>query len=324
MEPSSPETSSRSLTAIPEYISRLALFENLDLKTKNNVSTQMCLLLFQNCLTTAGLHPALFRIPNLYLLSLRQNQITHLPHAIGQLKGLKHLLLFNNQLQFLPSEILDLQLEDLQLGANPLLKYAEVVEQKKAGCGEKSVAEKEASGESESTSTSSEAQEARSHQTRHLAPRKHTFKVPSLVELCTRRLLEPVVVPKVKSFSPTMTGVTIRRHFDPIKAQLNTARPAVAPPAHLLKPFLPLLQPASHQMRWLIKDFPESVNEPTSEIQTCSVCKAPCSEFAEERLEWKHEIAGHRMCAETDKENWVPILWRGCNANCLDFLECRQ
>lgn len=287
------------------------MFETRDIKTNISSPTPMHLYLPSTCLTTAGLHPALFKIANLYLLSLRQNQISQLPQAIGQLKGLKHLLLFNNKLSYLPAEILDLQLEELQVGSNPLLKYTEVVEQ--ATREEKETPAAESSAEAE-------VAEEQPAQKRHLAPRKQNFKVPSLVELCTRRLLEPVAQPKVKSFSPTASGRTVRRHFDPIKDSLLCNRLSITPPAHLLKPFIPLLLPIPHHLRNLLADLPDSVMESPREIPTCSMCKCPCSEFAEERLEWRHEIAGQKMCAENDKEGWVPILWRGCSSNCLDFL----
>ena len=313
--------SSRTLQMIPECISQIAMFETRDIKTNISSPTPMRLYLPSTCLTTAGLHPALFKISNLYLLSLRQNQITHLPPAIAQLKNLKHLLLFNNKLSYLPAEILELDLEELQVGSNPLLKYTEVVEPVKED--QKEVAHtKEGSQASAAAPESAiEATEGGSAAKRHLAPRKQNFQVPSLIELCTRRLLEPIAAPKVKSFSPTASGRTVRRHFDLIKESLQCNRLAVLPPAHLLKPFLPLLQPIPHHLRRLLADLPPESAMDVREIQTCSACKAPCSEFAEERLEWRHEIAGQKMCAESDKDGWVPILWRGCSANCLDFLD---
>jgi hypothetical protein len=51
------------------------------------------------------------------------------------------------------------------------------------------------------------------------------------------------------------------------------------------------------------------------------VCKTPCSQFAETRIEWRSEIAGVSLGKSDDERCWVPVLWRGCSANCLDFLD---
>ena len=317
--------SSRSLTTLPDVLANLSHFVSLDLKTGKSFPTPIRLYLAQNYLTSASLTPALFSIKNLEHLSLRGNYIEQLPTSISKLKSLKYLQLFNNKVEYLPAEILELSLTELQVGSNPLRKYSDAV-------AAPTEAVKEAEQQEGDTLTPSAVMR------RHLAPRKHRFTVPSLVELCTRKLLEPVTAPlsssKSRTFSPSgPSAPAVRRNFHLVKDSFISPRTDILPPPpHLLKPFLPLLHPLPHHLRALLSpvSVPRNARQrdalpplplAPAEISECTVCKMACVEFAEERLEWRAEIAGVRMCSEEDQEGWVPVLWRGCSKNCLDFLE---
>lgn len=286
---------------------------------------------------------------------MRGNQIESLPQSIGNLKALKQLLLFNNKLTYLPAEILELKLEKLQLGSNRFPSYEKPIK-----------VENNLENKGDADNTEEEIKLNTSLK-RVCEPRKKNFQVPTLLELCTRRLLEPIdgsresgsspVISKSKLFTPGMSNTStgnVRRHFHSIKDKIISPRTDYLPvPPHLLKPFLPLLNPLPHHLRCLLSparspafsnenailDTPSSrtpsttrtPGTPSPSIQTpfeavkdlpqCSVCKTACSEFAETRVEWRSEIAGVQLGKGDDERCWVPVLWRGCSANCLDFLD---
>lgn len=219
----------------------------------------------------------------------------------------------------------------------------------------------------ETQTTTVETDEKVKPQMRVCEPRKMHFKVPSLVELCTRRLLEPInasrelgsptVATKSKLFTPGMSNASsgsIRRNFHTVKDSMDIA----ALPTHLLKPFLSLLHPLPPHLRCLLtpSQSPSTMSQtnnilpgtPSStvagnertpgtpslqnlsistpleamrDIPQCSRCKTPCSQFAETRIEWRSEIAGVQLGKADDERCWIPVLWRGCKANCLDFLD---
>lgn len=199
-------------------------------------------------------------------------------------------------------------------------------------------------------------------------PRKKQFTVPSLLELCTRRLLEPIdgsresgspAIPKSKLFTPGMANSStgnVRRHFHTFKDRIISPDSDEPVPTHLLKPFLSLLHPLPHHLRHLLSPgqspsipspnnyllgtgTPSSASstrlpgtpslplatatpfEAIKDIPQCSVCKTSCSDFAETRIEWRSEIAGVQMGKADDERCWIPVLWRGCSSNCLDFLD---
>lgn len=268
------------------------------MRTGASGPTDIRLYLANNYLTSAGLPNQLFEIHNLTSLYLRSNKFVELPHAIGQLKNLKDLNVAMNKLKYLPAELLQLKLDSLRTSPNPFLKYAGTKQKK----------------DQEDDST-----------LHHCSLRKHNFKFPSLVELASRILLEPVptsTMSRPKSYSPSeSSNGFVRRHFHNVRDEAISPRTDSVPlPPHLLKPFLPLLQPLPHHLHALLRDE-GSLCPQSNDLQYCSVCKQACVNFAEERLEWKYEIAGQKIADKDHQEQWIPIMWRGCNANCLDFLE---
>jgi hypothetical protein len=272
-----------------------------DPRSGMSYSTPIHLTLSNNYLTAQGLPPALFQIHNLSSLFLRANQLDELPSAIGDLKNLKHLSVAVNKLRYLPAEVLQLNLDELTATSNRFIPYSSVI-----------AAKPKDEGEPSTTPTS-----------RKCSIRKQNFRVPSLVELCTRQLLAEVPEPtlKRKSFSPSLSNVQTKRYFHQCKEEAISPRTDAAPiPGHLLKPFLALLQPLPHHLRYLLKEQ-NAFNQHSNFIQSCSICKSPCNQFAEERLEWRYEIAGQKVADQNDPEQWIPVKWRGCSANCLDFLD---
>lgn len=350
--------SRKNLVRLPSNVSDLSHFVTLDVRTNKSHPTPIDLYLDSNFLNASGLPPALFDITNLRILSLRGNQIESLPQSVGNLKGLKQLLLFNNKLTYLPAEILELKLEKLQLGSNRFPSYVKPTSEAKA--------------EQKSGRESIEEVKLDTSVRRVCEPRKKNFQVPTLLELCTRRLLEPIdgsreagntpsSAMRSKLFTPGMSNASngnVRRHFHAIKDKIISPRTDYAPvPPHLLKPFLPLLNPLPHHLRCLLSPArspslpsdtvpgtPSSTHqtsrssrtpgtpfsstlssqtpfEAVKELQQCSVCKTACSDFAETRIEWRSEVAGVQLGKGDDERCWVPVLWRGCSANCLDFLD---
>lgn len=294
------------------------------------------------------------------ILSLRGNQIESLPQSVGNLTSLKELLLFNNKLAYLPAEILELKLEKLHLGSNRFPSYMAVTEQEN----NTGKTESKEAKETEEAKATKEVGKLDTSLERVCEPRKRNFIVPSLVEICTRRLLQPVdagrdngspAITKSKLFTPGLGSTStshVRRNFHTVKDRVTSSPIDYAPvPPHLLKPFLPLLNPLPHHLRCLLSPAhsPDIVNnrilgtpssahtsrtpgtpnpfpnqtpfEAVKDIPQCSVCKAPCSQFAETRIEWRSEIAGVKLGKGDDERCWVPVLWRGCSAQCLDFLD---
>ena len=289
---------SRGLVSLPPSILELSHLVSFDMRTGSSAPTDIRLYLANNYLSSTGLPSQLFQIHNLTSLYLRSNQLESLPAAIGYLKNLKDLNVAMNKLRYLPAEILQLRLENLRTSPNPFEKY-EKPDRKILEGQDKTV-------------------------NHHCEIRNQRFRLPSLVEIVTRKLLEPISAltsTKRKSSSPSTGNVVVRRHFHSVRDEAISPRTDNAPlPPHLLKPFLPLIRPLPHHLRALLRE--EGALSPSSSgLQYCSVCGDACVTFAEERLEWKFEIAGQKIADAKDEEQWVPVLWRGCSANCLDFLE---
>lgn len=277
----------------------------------------------------------LWQLRNLVELGLRGNQLRDLPQSIGNLTKLTQLVVFANKLRWLPAEILALNLKGLTTGSNPFVGIPVPP----------------------NSDTSSQDIEADTiNPTKHFCEKRQpNFRVPSLVEIVTRKLLEPMPTakrPASISFVPTVASAPVKRYFHLYKDEAISPRVgSMSLPPHLLRPFIPLLRPNLPQHLALqaaefdrAQDFtpphtpggPRNVTQDRSETITvrnargcgntrelllCSVCKTACGELGETRIEWKREIAGVTLATAEDKQNWVPILWRGCSTTCLDFLD---
>lgn len=285
----------RNLVSLPASILELSHLVSFDMRTRSSAPTDIRLYLANNFLNSNGLPSQLFQIHNLTSLYLRSNNLEELPAAIGELKNLKDLNVAMNKLRYLPAEILQLKLENLRTSPNPFLKFEKSQKSKDGG-----------------------------KQKYHCVSRTQKYRVPSLVELVTRRLLEPIPTCSTiqkNSISPSSHNSNTRRHFHNVRDEAISPRTDNAPlPPHLLKAFLPLIQPLPYHLRALLRD--EGSILPSSDgLKSCSVCKGACVNFAEERLNWRYEIAGQKIADAEHEEQWVPVLWRGCNPNCLDFLD---
>lgn len=256
-------------------------------------TVQLKLFLSSNNLTTNSLSYTLFSVHTLHVLSLRNNNLDSVPPGIGRLTNLEELNVGTNQIAYLPAEITHLSnLSQIALHPNPWLAPPP------------------------SSSTSS------TH--RLLGPLKTLFRVPSLLETCTRKLLE-VLPPPPADRMPTSTN------SNPNLRVQDWAGDAAALPPHLFAPFATTLRRHS-----TLERDPKTGRQPFCPLS--NVCRSPAHpdievcfrEHAVERLEWVSEASlkkpplkssGETAERKPQEKQSVPILHRGCSANCLDWLE---
>lgn len=310
---------------LPPCIGELGMIVSLDPKTGESAPTAIMLYLANNSLSSNGLHPNLFSLQNLTVLSLRNNRLKSVPAVIGELRGLKELNLATNCLEYLPAELLQLKLTSLSLVSNPFRKYRVPQQGTPASPIDEAASSAKHSG----------------GPLRVCSPRQRNFQVPSLVELATRVLLSTTARPS--STASSASTHSVRRVFHQFKDALLSPRTDVTPlPPHLLRPFLPLVQPLPHHLRHLVAQDGQrsrstasvtgtaaqafSSDEVSTFLQRCSNprCHNWCHEFAEYRLEYRYEIADQKLADPGDLDQLIPVLWRGCSANCLDFLDERE
>ncbi|GAA6050489.1 hypothetical protein JCM3770_002622 [Rhodotorula araucariae] len=298
------------------------------------------LMLSGNELTTASLSNALWTLPNLQVLSLRNNLLDVLPEGIGRLTGLRELSLAQNQLRFLPAEILQLEnLANLTLHPNPFLAPPALP----------------ADVQGAPSVTSASLPRVRRRR-RVLGPLVTHFTVPSLAEICTRILLSEVAptASAPTSLSASTSRAATTRHIQHVRGGVETLRAVL--PAPLFAPFQSTFYPpsslaSSSSSSSSFPAFFSRTRQPSASAAAASaqpfdpqshLCRSPAHPDqprvfvhpAVERLEWVSQArlrAGQAArtpegvgvgVGEGDGEvRDVPIRWRGCSARCLDWLE---
>ncbi|QRV89024.1 leucine-rich repeat-containing protein 7 [Ceratobasidium sp. AG-Ba] len=258
---------------------------------------ELQIYLANNSLTV--LPSELFALKGLVLLSLRGNDLRELPPAIGALSSLRSLNIANNKLTHLPSELSSLTLQTLLVDPNPFLPPP------KQPC---------------ATSSS-----------RILSPLKIRMHIPKLSELALRAaLIQPPKLPALLFTTPTEHALPTPSPshacvFSGPSASISTLR-CIPPHA---------LEISSHYdvVSWLSSLPKISSSRIRAAMQGSEDAKdlynfcpnimhslhvkdnGLFAEPAETRFEWVTSLAGCELAGA------VPILWRGCRAGCLAFLD---
>ncbi|GAA5922974.1 leucine-rich repeat domain-containing protein [Sporobolomyces koalae] len=267
--------------------------------------------LASNQLTADSLSNALFGLDNLRCLFLRKNELGHLPPGIGRLTNLVDLSLSTNQLEYLPAEILRLEnLATLTLHPNPfytppsrLKPLAPVVD----------------SEERQSTVDS-----------RVLGPLETHFVTPSLREIALRLLLAADPSHPSHRLVERWESTSVR---EALPAHDYAAFASTFPPSSTAhSDFVRSRQASSSSTAAATTALPPQPFDPLA-----NVCRSPCHpdeervffQHAVSRLEWVEEriLKPRALEMQPNQHNrrggpkTIPILWRGCTARCLDWLE---
>ncbi|GAA6036927.1 hypothetical protein JCM8097_006358 [Rhodosporidiobolus ruineniae] len=303
------------------------------------------LILSANELTAASLSNALWTLSNLQSLSLRRNQLEHLPEGIGRLSGLTELNVAGNALKYLPAEVLQLtEMKQLSLHPNPFLPPP-------APPALPSPPLTPSTADAASP-TPSPAPSKRTK--RVLGPLTTHRPVPSLFETCVRRLLSPLSpAPVASSTSSSSTQTLALDIYDRNYLKQVLSGPTLEPFVSTLYPVTSSVPPpsftaagsgsedaftrgrhaSSSSSSYLASSAPSRAPQPFDPLS--HVCRSPSHplearvfrEPCVERIEWVSE-ARLQPCAPTlgggnkkSEVRDVPVRWRGCGARCLDWLE---
>ncbi|CAE6428096.1 unnamed protein product [Rhizoctonia solani] len=337
----SPTTPSRSTIASAAARSRRVFSQsrsNNSLFSSGSPSKpkrEIQLYLANNNLTV--LPSELFQLNNLTLLSLRGNKLVSLPPAIGNLKSLRSLNIANNQFTSLPSELSYLKLQTLFLHPNPFLPKPAV--------------------DPTSTDGPNDCRDTSLPGARELGPLVTHTRIPKLTELALRATLRPTPneLPKITPISFT-TPTTRLSNTSASKSLLTPTDshssvfsfPSHTPPlsrsnsslnpynSHTFPPHGLELEDRYDLNLWLSQQRTPNIHIRAARHGTEDACnlyswcpgqkhRADSESEAsssgmfvlplEERLEWVSILAGCELCPA------VPILWRGCSAGCLGFLD---
>ncbi|CAE6364653.1 unnamed protein product [Rhizoctonia solani] len=277
----------------------------------------------------------LFQLNNLTLLSLRGNKLRSLPPAIGNLKSLRSLNIASNELTTLPSELSYLNLQALLLHPNPFLPKPTT----------------------ESTG-SSDCRITHWRRARELGPLVTHTRIPKLTEIALRAALRsPDQPPRITPLSYT---TPLTRHSDtlvskslltPTDSQSSVfSFPSHTPSlsrsnsdsnpydSHTFPPHALTLEDHYDLPSWLSEKRTVNIHIEAArhgaedahdlyswcpgrrhridvETETTGSSSGIFIIPAEERLEWVSMLAGCELSPA------VPILWRGCSAGCLSFLD---
>ncbi|KAG9014364.1 hypothetical protein FRB94_012770 [Tulasnella sp. JGI-2019a] len=286
--------------------------------------TEVHLLLGSN--TISKLPSEIFRIRGLTVLSLRNNRLTRLPAAISELVNLEELNLSNNRLEYLPSETLLIGLKKLFLNANPFVTPP--------------IAETGIPG-SRILGPLNRLREG------VVSLREITLRVlfsrPTAISGSQTKALHETVLQTIYELPiPANTlSADLLAKINPSLPSFSRSHPASLPPSRVSS--LQLARPSTSSRQPLL---PSAMSE-TLDLSTADddprlndayydakFNKCPnttgigegfrrCGELiffdhAEERMEWVSSLA--EDVVSDLKGGLVPILWRGCSAGCLDFL----
>ncbi|KAB5594784.1 hypothetical protein CTheo_1763 [Ceratobasidium theobromae] len=325
-------TAARSRRIHSQSRSNNTLFSGSPTKLKRDLQ----LYLANNKITI--LPSELFGLKDLTLLSLRGNKLRELPPAIANLRSLRSLNIANNELTYLPAEISYLKLQTLLLDPNPFPPQpaADSAPGNRVG--------------------SSNGDSTRGIPMRVLGPLEIYARIPTLAELALRVALRPKYErSKITPLSfannlgrvPQSSTISSRSPLTPPDSHssifTSSPRPpplprsAPGPGLYNSRSFFPHALAISDYYdtnSWLPETLPNAsvyitaVMQGTEDARNIySWCpgrkhredKEETSGLfvrpAEKRLEWVTTLAGCELSSA------VPILWRGCSAGCLDFLE---
>ncbi|KZV72478.1 hypothetical protein PENSPDRAFT_750924 [Peniophora sp. CONT] len=260
--------------------------------------------------------PALFALENLTFLSLRGNSLEHLPPQIYRLRRLEILNVANNLLRYLPGEICDLPLK--QLNVYPNERFLPDPSTGKPHSG--------------------------SSPWRAVTPVEVSSSVPTLREIILRYLLSPNVSEPTAPHShmPTTPHNSPMRQRGPAKStisnlaayiQLPLSPSDLPPSAHILQTHEPGLIARQSFSRVSTAASIASTARGDPEPKGVSHCMSPMHgyyqgpggmgppyvEHVEQRIVWAHSICG--IVVGSSSHGGVPLLWRGCERGCLEFLD---
>lgn len=229
------------------------------------------------------------------------NKLREIPPLIERLRNLRELNVANNLLEFLPSEIMSLNLRSFVIDPNPFL--INVTEANRYG------------------------------------PIKRIHKINSLGELALRALLEPAMEESRSNSKLSMLAEDFRRKNKTVlEAYYDLPLSAEMELSPTLTDILSSCVPGSIAYSIFANITPRGSagagrpTVPQHSIPCLSECPSPRHRVvqpgeayrkpvyivhAEERFSWEKEVAGQRVGGEQG----VPIRWRGCSPGCLDFLE---
>ncbi|CUA73594.1 Leucine-rich repeat-containing protein 7 [Rhizoctonia solani] len=275
----------------------------------------------------------LFQLNNLTLLSLRGNKLRSLPPAIGNLKSLCSLNIASNELTSLPSELSFLNLQALLVHPNPFLPKPTTGSTQPAGSNDAGIT-----------------------QSRELGPLVTHILIPRLTEMALRAALRPSPdQPRLTPLSFITPSTQLsntpasKSLLTPTDSQSSvTSFPSHAPPLSRsnsgpnpynydnFPPHTLTLEDHYDLTSWLSEKRDANVHvkavrhgtedacdlyswcpgqrhrvDADTETSSSGIFVLP----AEERVEWVSVLAGCELSPA------VPILWRGCSAGCLSFLD---
>lgn len=221
--------------------------------------------------------------------------ITEIPPEIGRLRNLRELHLANNRLAYLPAELMKLTLSSLTVTSNPF------VPNPKSECSPVSGS-------------------------RCCGPIKRLYDIAPLSELCLRVLLAPYTREK-------RDGVEITRPITVLETFYDLPIPSDYDMSPGLRDVLASCVPAAVTSSIIMADSsPDELRKRSGAYACVSECpstrhlevwnggsytKPVFVGHVEERMTWEKVVAGQKV----DYEGGVPVLWRGCSAGCLDFLD---
>lgn len=219
------------------------------------------------------------------------NQLTEIPPGICNLKNLRSLNISNNKLQYLPAEITRLKLDTFAVELNPFMKNPEATKAK--------------------------------DKTRYVGPVTRCFEndIPSLFELALRALMspaDPILFPE-KSFFEARYDIPMPTEDSDSLSAVVREMLADCVPGCIGRTMSPHASPVSTQVRnrkrqeRCVSNCMSERHLPTEGATQKHVFVA----HAEERITWDKFVAGQRVGGDEG----IPLLWRGCSAGCLDFLD---